>query len=326
MALLETNVRLRAYDHIAPLFLGDVATDGIKLNLNHRPPLTLQMDERVDIAEVSLNRYLVAYARGDRSLVGIPAFILRGFRHRNFFVRADSPLQSLADLRNCRIGTDAWPDTGTMWARAAMRDAGVDVGDVDWVIGQLDPNLPRKPPGSADALTPRNLEFLPESDFLVDALLSGRLDAVTVAFAPDEVFKPGGRIRRLVRDYRAVERDYFQRTGIYPPFHIVAARRDFAEANPWVLPVIYDALKSAFDLWVIKVKRFAEATPWAMEEMETMLHDFAGHTPPFGMDLPAHRAMMKVMCEEHFQQGLVTTPADPASLFADFEAIAAAHR
>lgn len=324
MSLLEAKFVLRAYDHMCPLFLGDAPTPGIDLKLDHRSPLTINVPESVDIAEVSLNRYVVAYARGDDSLIGMPAFILRGFRHRNFFVRADSPLTSLAELRGRRVGTNAWPDTGTMWARAAMRDAGVEVDDVQWVIGQLDAETPNKPDSPSDAFPPENAEYLAPDDYLVDALLDGRIDVLTAAFAPDDVFRRGGTIRRLVRNYREVEEDYYRRTGVYPGFHIVAARREFAERNPWALMVIYRALEQAFDLWVTKVKRFSEASPWAMDELETMLGAFAPDTPPFGLESPAHRLMLETMCREQYAQRLVARPANPVDLFAGFAELAAA--
>ena len=326
MAELEIRLPLRAYDHLCPLFLGDVPTPGIKLRLDHRAPLTINFSDDVDIAETSFNRYVVGYARGDDSLIGLPAFILCGFRHRNFFVRADSPLTKLSDLRGQRVGTDAWPDTGTMWARAAMREAGVEVGDVKWMMGTLDSNTPNKLPSPSDVPPPSDSEHLGADDYLLGALLDGRIDALTTAFAPDEVFRPGGAIRRLVQNYRQVEKEYHQRTSVYPGFHIVAARRAFAEQHPQALITIYNALQQAFDLWVAKVKRYSEASPWAMDELETMFRDFAGVTPPFGMDSPAHQRMVTTMCHEQHAQQLVAQPANPADLFAGFAAIAAATR
>jgi 4,5-dihydroxyphthalate decarboxylase len=127
MADVDVKMTLRAYDHTCPLLLGDVPTPGVRLTIDHRAALTLQFPDGLDVAEVSFNRYTLARARGDDTLVGLPAFVLQGFRHRNFFVRADSALTSLAQLRGRRVGTNSWPDTGTMWARAAMRDAGVEL-------------------------------------------------------------------------------------------------------------------------------------------------------------------------------------------------------
>jgi 4,5-dihydroxyphthalate decarboxylase len=327
MGDVEIKLILRAYDHLVPLFLGDVPTPGVKLHLDHRSPLTVNFPDDVQVAEVSFNRYVVGYARGDDSLIGLPAFVLRGFRHRNFFVRSDSRLSSLAELRGRRVGTNSWPDTGTMWARAAMRDAGVQVGDVNWVMGTLDAGTPNKPPSPNDARPPKGAEYLSGDDNLLAALRDGRIDALTTAFAPDEVFRPGGWIRRLLLNYREPEKDYYRRTGVYPGFHIVAARREFAERHPQALITIYDALRRAFDLWVVKAKRFAEASPWAMDELEVQLAgDFAGDTPPFGMESPAHQRMVAAICEEQYAQKLVERAANPSDLFARFDAIRAAGR
>jgi 4,5-dihydroxyphthalate decarboxylase len=318
VADLEVRMTLRAYDHLLPLFIGDAAPKGVRLKLDHRAPMALTIGNDLDVAEVSFNRYTIAYARGDTSLVGMPAFILRGFRHRNFICRADSKLTSLAELRGKRVGTNAWPDTGTTWARAAMRDAGVGVNDVQWVLGTLDANTPNKPPSPNDAQPPASARILSGSENLLAEMEAGRLDAFYTAFAPEPVFQKGGWLRRLVRDYRAAEGEYHRRTGVYPAFHIVAARREFAMQHPKAMLAIYDALRHSFDLWATKVKCFAEATPYAMADFETMLHDFAGDTPPFGMESPAHQKMVAAMCHEQHAQGLVAKPARPEELFAGF--------
>lgn len=326
MADLDISMILRAYDHLCPFHLGDAPTPGVRLKLDHRSPLTLNFSDDLQVAEVSINRYVVGYARGDDSLVGMPAFVLRGFRHRNFFVRTDSPLGSLSELKGKKVGTNSWPDSGTMWARAAMRDAGVETGDVQWTIGTLDKKTPNKPPSPNDAQPPKGARHLGSTETLLDELAAGRIDAITTAQAPEEVFRKGGWIRRLVQNYSEVEADYYRRTGIYPAFHIVAARRTFAERHPREMMAIYDGLRRSFDLWIAKVKWFAEASPWAMGELETMLRDFADDTPPFGMESPAHRRMIAALCREQQAQGLVETAADPDALFSGFEALRRAAR
>lgn len=321
MTAVDVTLALRPYDQFAPLWVGQVETPGIRLKLVHDAPLVMDFAEHIDIAEISFNRYLLAYSRGDERLVGLPAFVLRGFRHRNYFVRADSTLESLADLRGKRLGSNSWPDTGTMWARAAMRDAGVDVGDVQWVIGTLDETTPNRPPSPHDAQPPRGAEFLSGSDTLLGLLRDGRIDAVTTAFAPPVILEKGSWLRRLVRNYRAAEADYHRRTGVYPGFHIIAARRDYALQHPERLRAVYGALQSSFALWSTKVLKFGEATPWAIEELETMYRDFGADTPPFGTESAAHRTMLATMCFEQHAQGLVQKPADPQRLFAAFDAL-----
>lgn len=321
MADIDVNMTLRAYDYLSGLFLGDAPTPGVRLRIDHRAPLTLEFNEGLDIAEVSFNRYVVGYARGDDSLLGLPAFILRGFRHRNFFVRRESPLRTLADLRGKRVGTNSWPDTGTMWARAAMRDAGVEVEDVKWVIGTLDAKTPNKPPSPNDAKPPADAQYLTGAENLLGLLADGKIDAVTTAFAPEEVFQKDGWIRRLLADYPAVEADYHRRTGVYPGFHIIAVRRSFAEKNPHAVMSIYNAMRQSFDQWVGKVKKFGEGSPWAIHELEVLLRDFAHDMPPFGMESPAHQKLVATICHEQYAQKLVARAANPADLFAGFAAV-----
>ena len=320
MADLEINIIMRAYDQLCPLHLGDVPTPGLKLKIDRHSPLTLQLPDGIDVAEVSFNRYVGAYARGDDSLVGMPAFILRGFRHRNFFVRGDSKLNSLADLNGRRVGTNSWPDTGTMWARIAMVDAGVGIGDVQWVIGTLDDKTPNKPPSPNDAQPPKGARFLSGNESLMTELAEGRLDCITTAKAPADVFRKGGRIRRLVQNYPDVEADYHRRTGVYPGFHVIAVKRAFAEKHPKAVMTIYDAMQKSWALWEDKVKWFAEDSPWAMKEMELLCGDFADDSV-FGMESKANQRMVETICREQHAQGLVPKAADPKALFACFEKV-----
>jgi 4,5-dihydroxyphthalate decarboxylase len=124
-----------------------------------------------------------------------------------------------------------------------------------------------------------------------------------------------------VQDYPAIEADYHRRTGVYPAFHIVAARRDYATAHPGRVRAVYAALQKAFGIWSTKTLKFGEASPWAVQELETMYRDFAQDTPPFGTESAAHQKMLATMCAEQQAQGLVAKAADPKGLFAAFDAL-----
>src|SRR5436190_17237494 len=60
---IDVNMTLRPYDQFCSLHLGDAATPGVRLKIDHRSPLILQMPDGLDVAEVSFNRYVVGYAR-----------------------------------------------------------------------------------------------------------------------------------------------------------------------------------------------------------------------------------------------------------------------
>jgi 4,5-dihydroxyphthalate decarboxylase len=323
MTLPVLRMTLRPYDHITPLLLGDVPVHGVEARFDWRAPLTIAWPDDLDGAEVSFNRYVLGRARGDEALMGLPAFILRGFRHRNFFVRRDSPLTTLAELRGKRLATNSWSDSGTLFARAALREAGVAMDRVQWVIGRLDEATPSRPLHPGDLVPPATAEHLAPGDTLLAALEAGRIDAITTAFAPDPVFRPDGWIRRLVQDYPEAERAYYRRTGVYPAFHIPALRRDWAEAHPEAVVALCRAFRGAWDVWWLKSRRFAEATPWAMADLETMARDFPGDTPPFGRASDSHRRMLDAICTEQEAQGLIPRAAEPGRLFAAFDALLA---
>lgn len=99
--------------------------------------------------EASFSRYVQRLAGGDRAFVGLPAFVMREFRHRNFFVRRDSELTDLGQLAGTRIGLDAWPASGNTWSRALLREAGVPLDQARWVVGPVNPG---DPPPAPDVL------------------------------------------------------------------------------------------------------------------------------------------------------------------------------
>src|SRR5262249_58360177 len=74
-------------------------------------PRVLQ-DPAIHGGEASFSRHVQRLAAGDISFVALPAFVMREFRHRNFFVRLDAGLREMRELAGTRIGMDAWPNRG----------------------------------------------------------------------------------------------------------------------------------------------------------------------------------------------------------------------
>ena len=60
----------------------------------------------------------------------------------------------------------------------------------------------------------------------------GAIDAICTERAPDSFFSALDKVGRLFADSMAAERDYFQRSGNYPPMHLICVKRRFVEANP----------------------------------------------------------------------------------------------
>lgn len=316
MSMLPVTLVARDYDYLSPLATGDVAVDGIDLTLVRAFDALPRVanDPSVHGGEASLSRYLHGLVAGDRSLVGLPVFLMRDFRHRCFFIRRDSGLADVTDLAGKRIGTNEWPATGNTWARAVLRERGVSIEGVRWLVGQVSPSYKPVPPDSL----PAGVERAPDGRMLVDMLLDGEVDALMCPWPPEGFYDEGSRLARLYQDYRTAEREYFRRTRIYPAHHIVVLRRELVDQNPWVVRRLYAALdgsriRSEKNRWAL-----SETTPWLLAELEET-------TALMGKDFQAYglggdnRHMIAAFCEEQLSQGLVRGPIDPATVFADFE-------
>jgi 4,5-dihydroxyphthalate decarboxylase len=318
MSALPLTLATRSYDFILPLVLGDVEAEGLDLTFvrGFRILERVLTDPAVQGGEASFSRYVQRLARGDRAFVGLPAFLMREFRHRNFFVRRDSGLRDLKDLHGARIGLDGWPNSGNTWSRGLLREAGVPVDAARWVVGAVNPG---EAAPAADAL-PAGVTTAPAGRALRDMLVAGDLDVLIVAWAPAGFYEPDSPIVRLFPDYRRVERDYYRRTGIFPAHHIVVLRRDVVDARPDAVPRLYTALCRAREHAVKQRLLLHESSPWQLAELE---EEAALHGPGFEFyGARANRAMIAAFCAEQSAQGLVPRPIEPDEVFAEFERLA----
>ncbi len=159
--MADLSLKLIAYthDHLNPLVTGDVVPEGIRLQFDRTAPLSaVYQDPSVQGGETSLGLFMLRTSQGDRDWVGLPVFPMRQFRHRCFLVRRGSPLLDPGDLRTLegkRVGIDGWPNSGNTWTKLTLRQAGVDIWKITWVIAPLY--------GPPDATTARSRRARPRT-------------------------------------------------------------------------------------------------------------------------------------------------------------------
>jgi 4,5-dihydroxyphthalate decarboxylase len=318
MSALPLTIATRSYDFILPLVLGDVETEGLDLTVvrGFRILERVLTDPAIQGGEASFSRYVQRLARGDRGFVGLPAFVMREFRHRNFFVRRDSGLRDLKDLQGTRIGLDGWPNSGNTWSRGLLREAGVPLDAVRWVVGAVNAGDPAPP---ADSL-PAGVTAAPAGRTLRDLLVAGELDVLIVAWAPAGFYEADSPIVRLFPDFRRVEREYYRRTGLFPAHHIVVVRRDVVDAHPDAVPRLYTALSRAREHAAKQRLLLHESSPWQLAELEEEAALLGPGFEPYGAR--ANRAMIAAFCAEQSAQGLVPRPIEADEVFAEFERLA----
>jgi len=313
--MLPITLATRDYDFVAPLALGDVAPDGIDLTLirTFGALERVMRDPAVHGGEASFGRHVQRVAAGDGSFVGLPAFIMREFRHRCFFVRRDHGWTDMAQLAGARIGLDAWPASGNTWTRALLRDHGVALPGLRWVVGPVNPG---DAPTAPDVLPP-GVERQPAGRVLRDLLLAGELDALVSAWPPAGFDEPDSPITRLYVDFRAAEREYYRRTRIYPAHHIVVLRRELVDRHPAVVPSLYAAFVEARRRADQSRRLLHESSAWLLADLEEEAALLGRDFEPYGYR--ENRAMVAAFCGEQLSQGLIDRPLDPDLVFADFE-------
>ncbi|OZC78551.1 hypothetical protein CH253_29365 [Rhodococcus sp. 06-156-3C] len=312
----------RHWDHLLPLALGDVTAEGVDLHFERRDSTpNIYAEPRIDVAETSFSQYVQHRARGDHSVTALPVFVMQGFRHRCIITRSDSPLHSLTQLRGATVGLTGWPDSGNTWTRALVRDEGVALEDIDWRVGPLTPAHP-----AHDRIGPTrpgpHVQHLDHGDTLVGGLSDKSLDAVMTPFMPPGFDAADSLLRPLLPDVRAAETAYYLRVGYVPGIHVLAARTALLDESPDTVLAVVRAIEDSKRLSILRHNKLADVTPWLVDELRTTERVFGRDWMPYGLE--QNRTMISDFLTEHYEQGLLDTPADVDALFpTDIDAVVA---
>src|SRR6202035_5691906 len=269
MKKLKLTMACGRYDRTQPLIDGRVEPEGVDLTfIPLRPGETfwrMLNHEEFDVSEMSLSSYTILRSEGDTRFIAIPVFPSRVFRHSAVYLRTDSKIEKPQDLRGKRVGVGDYQMTAAVWVRGFLaHEYGVMPRDIEWVNGR--PIRAIKPPGGV------RLVPMP-SDTTLEAMLEhGEIDALASVMIPKGL---GKSIRRLFRDFRTVERQYFKQTGIFPIMHAFVLKTRLYEQNPWLAISFYRAFCRARDLayrTMYDTDALAVGLPWVIDEIEAAHH------------------------------------------------------
>jgi len=321
MSKLPLTLACWNYDRTRALADGRVTPDGIDLTyLNLGPEETffrMLRHREFDVAELSLSSYTLSRFREDQPFIAIPIFPSRYFRHSCIYVNTASGIREPKDLIGKRIGNPEYQMTAPVWIRGILRDEyGVPVSSVTYLSGgEEQPGRTEKIPLS---LPPEiRLESIPPDRTLSHMLETGEIDALYTARAPSSFFHSPDKVQRLFPDYSSVEREYFRRTGIFPPMHIIAIRRDIYERNRWIAQSLMKAFIAAQREVYTDLREtgaLMHMLPWLpshVEETEALMgRDFW----PYGYEPNVHA--LTTFLRYHHEQGLSKRMLAPQEIFA----------
>ncbi len=266
MSKLKLTLACGRYDRTQPLIDGRVEPEGVNLTfLPLRPGETfwrMLNHGEFDVSEMSLSSYTILRSEGDTRFIAIPVFPSRVFRHSAIYLRADSKIERPQELKGKRIGVGDYQMTAAVWVRGMLtHEYGVQPSDVTWVIGR--PIRTIKPPEGI------RMEFMPSEAMLEAMLDRGEIDALASVMSPKAL---GTTVRRLFRDPRKVESDYFQKTRIFPIMHTLVLNTRLYEENPWLAVSFYRAFSRARDVAyqsMYDTDALTVSLPWVIDEMES---------------------------------------------------------
>jgi 4,5-dihydroxyphthalate decarboxylase len=321
MSRLRLTMACWNYDRTRALLENRVAVDGVELNYLNLPVeetfFRMLRHREFEVAELSLSSYTLSLFRDDAPFVAIPVFLSRFFRHSCIYVNVDSGIRHPSDLIGKRVGNPEYQMTAPVWIRGILSDEyDVPVTSVTYLTGgEEQAGRTEKIPLS---LPPEiRIQSIPADRTLSRMIENGEIDALYTARAPSTFGNGSGKVRRLFPDYAAVEREYYRKTGIFPPMHIVAIRRDVYEKNRWVAQSLCKAFAAAQREVYAELHEtgaLMHMLPWLtshLEETEKLMgRDFW----PYGYD--ANVPALTTFLRYHHEQGLSKRLLPPKELFA----------
>jgi 4,5-dihydroxyphthalate decarboxylase len=319
---LSLTMVLGPYDHVRDVTDGTVPVAGVSLRTFKLPIeetfYRFTMHREWDVSEMSMGKYISFVSRNDKSVMALPVFVSRAFRHSMFYVQAGSNIKRTEDLHGKKIGVPEWAQTAGIYARGYMSDyLGMDLKKIQWIqagvneAGRIE-KVPLK--------LPEGMYYQNVADkSLNEMLLAGELDAIITARPPSGL---GNGIVRLMPNYQPLEEQYFKDTSIYPIMHSMVIKGSVLDEHPWVAMNLYKAFLQAKEQSVERMREItASHAPlaWLTEYTERISVCIGEDLFPYGLGNTrggdVNRKTLSAFCRYGFEQGVCYRPLDVEELF-----------
>jgi 4,5-dihydroxyphthalate decarboxylase len=318
MNAIPLRIGVSDSDRMRPLLDRQVTIAGVDPSIEVMGVQALfnrQLTEHVfDCCEFPLTSYLRTLESTTRPYLAIPVFPSRHFRLSCVFVHARSGIAKPADLAGKRIGVPVFDMAAAVWLRGIFADYfGLDSTAPIYVSGGLEEarrgdEHPQFYPGKF------RIEHAVHRS-LAELLAAGEIDALYTARAPSTW--PSPDVVRLFDDPVAAELDYFKKSGIFPPMHLVAVKRPLAEQHPWLAKSLFDAFAAAQQLAQDKIAdsvALSTMLPWLLEHLLFTEKHLGRDFWLVGLD--ANRTTLETIIRYMREDELIKTAFTPDDLFA----------
>ncbi len=304
------------YDRTRPLIEGRVDTKGLDLQVLPLP--SAQRHNRFvknfefDVCEFQVAQYLGLKSRG-APIIALPVFPHRRFNHSCVLIRRDCDIERPEDLSGRRIGVQGHFNPIALWMRGVLQhEHGVHPSAIRWV-SKVAENIPGwSPPPWL------RLEAAPAGRSLASLLELGELDGQILSDTGVDNLADNPQVRRLWPNYRAVEADYFQRTGIFPIRHLLAVKEEALRRDHGIgkklVTIFEDAKQIAYRYWADH-RRSSLAWFGAQQEEERALLG----ADPWPYAIEPNRPALETLLDYAFEQGLTDRRLAIEEIFAPLD-------
>ncbi len=315
MDKIKLAVGCSPYDRVRALFDGEVEFEGINATFKSAR-IVSEIFERMirqhefDVSELGMTYYLRTLDFDDPPFIALPIFPNRVFRHSAIYINKASGIGKPQDLAGKTIGEFAvYGHDAGVWPKGILADEyGVTPEQSRWIVGPID--FPLKPIDFIPHPHPANVKVsqVPEGKNLGSMLEAGEIDALISANVPKCIQNKSPKVGHLFPDYKAAERDYFRRTGIFPIMHTVVIRRDLLAQRPELAKAIYQGFCEAKDQMIEKYTKgqtfnsVMTMLPWFSHLIEEDRELLGNDWWPYGVT--ANRKAVDTFLRYHFEQGL----------------------
>lgn len=318
------KVALRTYPYTEALKSGAIGVEGATLEFEEVKPHISAFRRMVrelafDACEIAPTTYVIARAYGV-PIIALPIFFVRRFHHRGFLVHPESGITEPKDLEGRNFGVRAYSVTTGVWKRGLLQNNyGVDIDKVTWWVDDEE---------HVEALKlPANVRHVSEGSSLVAMMAAGELDAgVTGDAGLGRAGKPGEGwneaapalpedLRPLFENADRLDRDVYEKNGVYPIHGTLAIKESVLESNPDLARNLFEAFVEAKRPYIEALKSGTASGKQA--EKDEALMKIVGDDPiPYGLE--ANRPSIEALIGYAHQQGLIPRAYKAEEMFLPF--------
>lgn len=324
---VSLKTALASHPHTQAIKDGTIAPAGFALDFVEVKPMIAAFRRMVrtlefDVCELAPTTYIAARDAGI-PITALPVFLTRRFHHGDIVCRPGSGITEPTDLEGSRVGVRAYTVSTGVWVRGILENEyGVNLDSISWIVDDEE--------HVESYQLPENVTFTPEGESIAAQFHEGKIDAalsgpagIGRSGAPTENWsiagagfedarKPSEDFYPLFEDARSLEKDWYDRTRIYPIHGLIALKTDVVRDHPQVV----DSLMEAFTQAKAQVLDDLVAGRGGGKEF-VRYHDYAGivGADPIPYGVEANRATLESLCDSVVSQHIVETRPDVDELF-----------